>query len=146
MKAQHQNAGLTELGESHQMPVDPMDDLRDHRVVDDRGEEIGRVADVLIDLAEGRVRLLLVRTATTPGEGETLSLIPVDAISGIGQRDVHLNRSRAHVVGAPVYRRETVDQAYLESVYAHYGLYPYWAPGHVYPTYPAYPVPTPAED
>ena len=103
-----------------------MRDIRDHRVVDERGEVIGRVEDALIDMDEGRVRLLLVR-------GETLTLIPVDAVSGIGHRDVRLNRSRAQVVGAPAYRREQVDQAYLESVYAHYGFYPYWDPDHADP-------------
>jgi hypothetical protein len=65
-------------------------------------------------------------------------LVPVDAVSRIAQGHVTLNRTLAHVAATPTLGRAPVTQRHLESVYAHYGLYPYWAPGYVYPTYPAY--------
>jgi hypothetical protein len=58
----------------------------------------------------------LVRRAGTVDEAEPLTLIPVDAVSGMRHGYVRLNRSRTLVVGAPAYRREKVDETYLESV------------------------------
>jgi sporulation protein YlmC with PRC-barrel domain len=138
VSSRDQMAILSPLGESGGMLADPMEDLRGHLLVDDRGKEIGRVDDLLVDRAEERVRLLMVR-ADGPGGAERRIPIPVDAVSRIGGGEVVVARSRDHVLRAAPYRPDRVDQRYLESVYAHYGFYPYWAPGYVYPRYPAYP-------
>ena len=138
MSPRDQAVALAELGESGGILADPREDLRGHRVVDDGGEEVGWVDDLLVDQPEGRVRLLLARSAGRAA-GEQRFPIPVDAVSRIGGGEVAIARSRDHVLRVAPFRRDRVDQRYLEAVYAHYGLYPYWTPGHVYPTYPAYP-------
>lgn len=130
---------LWALTGSDVMLTDPAEDIRGHTVRDSAGEKIGRVDELLVDHREKRARLLCMGAGGLPGLGGIQVLIPVDAIVRITDSEVHVNRTRGHVAGAPRYDPDVVDQRYLESVYAYYGYYPYWAPGYVYPSYPAYP-------
>jgi sporulation protein YlmC with PRC-barrel domain len=106
------------------------EDLRGRRLRDNAGAVIGTVEELLIDEPERQGRLLRVSGRR---------LVPVDAIVRIGPDTVCINRSAAHVAATPALPSQGEDQAYLESVYAHYGYYPFWAPGYAYPSYPAYP-------
>jgi len=63
----------------------------------------------------------------------------VDAVWRITDRDVSVNRVWAHVEAGPAVVVDEPEQRNLERIYAHYGYYPYWEPGYVYPSYPAYP-------
>ena len=119
---------------------DPADDIRGHQVRDSAGEEIGVVEDLLIDDFEQRVRLLRASCGSSPASEKSI-LIPVDAVTRITDREVYINRSRYHVGNLPPYHSDSADQHYYELVYAYYGYYPFWVPGYVYPTYPAYPDP-----
>lgn len=136
VKAPERMAGVRPLGESGLTLADPAEDIRGRKLRDSAGDEIGDIDEVLLDDRERRVRLLRVDLL---GLGKRKILVPVEAIIGISDSEVHINRTRGHAAGTPRYSLGSVDQRYLESVYAHYGYYPYWAPGHVYPSYPAYP-------
>lgn len=59
---------------------------------------------------------------------ETKSLIPVEAITKIGDKVVTVNQTRERVVGAPVYDPSLVDDRYYDSLYGYYGWAPYWGP------------------
>jgi PRC-barrel domain len=125
---------LRELGPGDALLADPAEDVRGREVRDSAGAPAGRVRALLIDDREHRVRLLRV------GKGDSAEtwLVPVDAVSRITDRQVFLNRLSAHIAATPPLGQARLTQRDLEAVYAHYGLYPYWAPGYVYPTYPAY--------
>jgi PRC-barrel domain protein len=125
---------LRELGPGDAPLADPAEDVRRREVRDADGAAVGRVRGLLVDDREHRVRLLRV---SAPDEGGS-RLVPVDAVSRITEGQVTLNRTLAHVRATPVPSQGALTQRYLESVFAHYGLYPYWAPGYMYPTYPAY--------
>jgi len=133
MRISPQVGVLREVGPGDPPPADPGEDVRGREVRDNAGAAVGRVAGLLMDDREHRVRLLRVE----PALGAPSRLIPVDAVGRIGDREVTLTRALAHVAAAPP-PRAAMTQPYLESVYAHYGLYPYWSPGYVYPSYPAY--------
>jgi sporulation protein YlmC with PRC-barrel domain len=139
MRTEEHMGILHVLGDTDLMLTDPAEDIRGRKVRDRVDEEIGKVEEILIDDLEKRVRLFRVGCGGLFGLGEKKVLIPVDAITRITDTEVYINRSRQHVTGLPHHDSDSLDQHYLESVYAYYGFYPYWAPGYVYPTYPAYP-------
>jgi sporulation protein YlmC with PRC-barrel domain len=111
------------------------EDLRSRDVRDVAGDRIGTIEQLLVDDRENQVRLLLVTVSDCEGGENTQVLIPVDAITGITPATVWIRRTRRHVVGSPSHHCGRMDQRYLESVYAHYGYYPYWPPGYVFPSY-----------
>jgi hypothetical protein len=118
---------------------DAADDVLGFEVHDSFGHRIGVVEELLMDFYERRVRLLRVRLKGG-GRQEGLSrLIPVDAVWRITDRNLRINRDRAHVAAGPADVGDEREQRDLERIYAHYGYYPYWVPGYVYPSYPAYP-------
>ncbi|HEU4681113.1 MAG TPA: PRC-barrel domain-containing protein [Gemmatimonadales bacterium] len=130
---------LRALNESEVMLTDLREDLRGREVRDIAGEKIGTVDEVLVDDREKQVRLVLVGAGGFLGLENTQVLIPVDAIIRITDAEVYIRRTRRHAAGAPLYDSRLVDQRYLESVYAYYGYYPYWAPCYSYPRHPAFP-------
>jgi sporulation protein YlmC with PRC-barrel domain len=117
--------------------ADAAEDVRGRVVVDSAGDLVGTVRALLVDRREQRVRLLAL--STRPGApASTDLLVPVDAVYRITDLDVWINRTREHVAATPRSAVRRMDQRYFEAVYAHYGFYPFWSPGYVYPTYPAY--------
>jgi hypothetical protein len=134
VKISEQVGILREVGPGDAPPSDPTEDVRAREVRDCAGAPVGWVDALLIDGREQRVRLLRVSRR----DRARTWVVPVDAVSRITDRQVTLNRELAHVETTPAPAPAPMSQRYLEAVYAHYGLYPYWAPGYVYPTYPAY--------
>lgn len=128
------NATLYMLGDRGQT-VDPSaNDIRGLEVRDKHGEAIGKVADLLVDDQEDKVRFLLVEHGGFLGFGETKSLIPVDAVTKVTEREVLVDQSRERVAAAPGYTPDLVDdRTYQESIYGHYGQAPYWGAGYMYP-------------
>lgn len=116
---------------------DPRADIRGYKVRDVAGEEIGKVDDLLVDQEEQKVRFLELASGGLLGLGETKFLLPVEAVSRIGDDEVNVNQSRAKVAGAPTYDPELREQEQLTSMYSYYGYgTPYWGSGYVYPRYP----------
>jgi sporulation protein YlmC with PRC-barrel domain len=131
---------LQPLSESDLMVADPAEDIRDRTVFDRNGDEVGRVDDLLIDGEESKVRFIRLGAGGFLGIGEDHFLIPVDAITGIDERGVHIDQTREHVAGGPKYQPElATDVDYYGDVYGHYGYGPYWGTGYAYPAYPYYP-------
>jgi sporulation protein YlmC with PRC-barrel domain len=123
--------------------VNPAEDIRDRTVVDWDGEDIGEVEDLLIDEAEKRVRLLEVVSGGFLGLGKTTFLLPIEAITRIGDDRAYVNQTHQYIAGAPRYdpdliHQEADEKGYYDDVYQYYGYPPYWAPGVVCPPYPYY--------
>ncbi len=133
------NRRIVSMNDAELTPKDPAADVRGRTVVDVDGNDIGKVEDVMLDEDEEKVRFLQVGAGGFLGLGERKFLIPVDAISGIDADNVHVDRSREHIVAAPAYDPELVHDDSLdlwERAYAHYGYAPFWAEGYMYPSYP----------
>ncbi|HZS08754.1 MAG TPA: PRC-barrel domain-containing protein [Blastocatellia bacterium] len=134
-----EKAMMVKLSDTTLVFTDPAQDIRGRKVVDRNGEEIGRLDDLFVDQGEEKVRFLEVSSGGFLGLGETKFLIPVDAITGIGKDEVHIDKTREHVAGAPRYSPELVDRRFVTSMYDYYGYAPYWGTGYLYPPYPYYP-------
>jgi sporulation protein YlmC with PRC-barrel domain len=115
----------------------PEEDVRGRTVTAADGEDLGKVADLLIDAEKREVRFLLVEHGGFLGLGEKKTFIPVAAITHITDDQVYVSRSPAEVAGAPAYDPDLVDQSsHYDDVYAHYGITPFWGMGSVYPVSP----------
>lgn len=132
---QNHNATLHLLGDRGRTVDGSANDVRGREVKDKNGDGIGRVADLLVDDREEKVRFLLVEHGGFLGFGETKSLIPVDAITKITEDDVVVDQSRERVAAAPGYTPDLVDdRPHHTSIYSHYGYAPYWGGGYMYPS------------
>ena len=131
---QNHNDTLYLLGDRGRTVDGSANDARGREVKDKNGDGIGRVADLLVDDRENKVRFLLVEHGGFLGFGETKSLIPVDAVTKITEADVFVDQSRERVAAAPGYTPDLVDdRSYHTSIYGHYGYAPYWGAGYMYP-------------
>ncbi len=139
--AQHQTrtASLYVLGDRGKTVDRSANDVRGLHVKDNKGDRIGKVADLLVDDQQHKVRFLLVEHGGFLGFGQTTSLIPVDAVTKVDD-DVHVDRSGEHVAAAPGYSPDlTQSPAYQSSVYDHYRYAPYWGEGYLDPWFPPSP-------
>ncbi len=133
--ASNEQPTLYTLGDRGQTIDGSANDVRGRTVKDKDGEGIGKVADLLVDDREDKVRFLLVEHGGFLGFGETKSLIPVDAVTKVTEDEVFIDQSRDRVASAPGYSPDLVDdRPYHSSVYSHFGYIPYWGPGYMYPT------------
>lgn len=127
-------AGVHLLGDRGLTVDGSANDIRGRRVKDKHGEGIGKVADLLVDDQENKVRFLLVEHGGFLGLGATTSLLPVDAITKITDDEVLVDQSREHVAAAPAYSPDLVDdRRHHASIYSHYGYAPFWGEGYMYP-------------
>jgi sporulation protein YlmC with PRC-barrel domain len=119
--------------------ADSAEDIRGHKVVDTSGEEIGKVDDLLVDGVDRKVRFLLVASGGFLGLGETTFLLPVDAITGIGDGVVRVDQTRERIAGAPRYSPDLIaNEKHWNELYGYYGYSPFWSEGYNYPPYPRY--------
>jgi len=130
---------LVRLGATTLIPAEPSQDIRGRKVVDAQGDDIGDVSDLFIDEAHKIVRFIEIANGGFLGFGKTRVLVPVDAITRVDKWTVHIDRHRDHVVAAPPFNPELIDIPYLDQVYEHYGMTPFWSAGYVYPLFPYYP-------
>jgi sporulation protein YlmC with PRC-barrel domain len=109
--------------------TDPAADLRGRDVRDRLGEEVGTVADVLVDPDEGEVRLIEVEAGGgLLGLGRKHHLVPLEALAGRDSRTVFVNAEREEILETPAYQPTEGDEEeaqYLAAYHA-YGLSPYW--------------------
>lgn len=125
---------LSEIGET----VDHSGtDVRGLRVEDEKGEDVGTVSDLVVDDLEKKVHFLVVDQGGFLGLGARHTYVPIEAIASVTQDAVRLSHPRGHVLAAPAYAPDLVDdRTYRRSIYHHYGYSP--TPGADY-RYPAVP-------
>jgi sporulation protein YlmC with PRC-barrel domain len=150
MAQSEKTAKLIRLSDTELTIANPAEDIRGRTVVDRDGEDLGEVADLLLDDPEKRVRLLEVASGGFLGLGKTQFLLPVEAITRISDDTVYVNQARQYIAAAPHYDPDLIhreagvkgyeadERGYYDDVYHYYGYPPYWAPGAVYPPYPYY--------
>jgi sporulation protein YlmC with PRC-barrel domain len=141
MDTSKQPGTLVTLSDTSLTVADPQEDVRNRTVIDRNGEEIGKVDDLLLDERENRVRFLRVAHGGLLGIGQDHYLIPVDAVTGIDEDNVHIDRERGNRTGAPGYDPELAKEPdYYTGVYGWWGCAPYWSPGYTHPAFPGRPV------
>lgn len=129
---------LIKLSDTDQTVATGDEDIRGRNVKDKDGQDLGKVNDLLVDDHDNKVRFLEVASGGIVGLGSTKSFIPVDAVTDIAE-DIHIDQTREHVAGAPVYDPDLVEaRSYYEDLYGYYGFPPYWGADYIYPQYPHY--------
>jgi len=117
------------LGESRFAFANPFQDVRGWAVRDTDAQDVGQLADVLIDEKARKVRFLKVAHDGILGFGSSHSFIPVEAVIAVADGQVTVEASVQRVAGAPRVRPEVVDsQRHFDDLYNHYGYAPPWAP------------------
>ncbi len=125
---------LYTLGDRGQTVEASANDVRGRQVKDNDGESIGKVAELIVDDREKKVRFLLVEHGGFLGFGEKKTLIPVDTVINVTDDEVVVDQSSERIATAPGYDPDLMDdQTYHSSIYGYYGYSPFWGPGYVYP-------------
>lgn len=132
---------LKMLSDSSLEIADPAEDVRGRAVLDDAGEEVGHVRDLVVDTEANKVRFLQIGAGGFFGIGEESFLIPVDAVTRVEPDTVSIDRSRERMRDVPRYQPElAVGPDYYEDLYSWWDYSPYWVGGYVPPGYPHKPV------
>ncbi len=126
--ANRQTPVMVRLNDTAMTVANPEEDLRGHRVVDPDGEEIGHVANMLVDHDEEQVRILEIGAGGVLGLGETKFLIPVEAVLRVEEDTVYVGHPLARVLDAPRYEPEVLPEPDWDALYGYYGLAPFWSP------------------
>ena len=91
-------------------------DIQGHSVLDKNGDEDGTVEDLYIYEDAQAVHLIKVAGS------EHHFLIPVDAVTTVGDEGVNLEQDKELILGSPEYDSEEVpDLETSRAAYAHYG-------------------------
>ncbi len=132
MMQDSQTNALVKLTDADLTVADPSQDIRDRKVIDQHGEELGHVSGLFIDQGERKVQMLQVAAGGFLGLGERHFLIPVEAISKITPEQVHISQTRERVVSSPAYDpnlEKITSREFLEPFYGYYGYAPSWSRG-----------------
>ena len=82
------------------------------------------------------MRLIEISSGGFLGFGKTHVLVPVDTITRVDKWVVYINRHRDHIASSPAYDPKLIDQTFIDQLYKHYSLTPYWTDGYSYPAFP----------
>ncbi len=123
---------LKMLSDSDFVIADPAEDVRGRKVLDDAGEEVGHVRDLVVDTESAKVRFLQIAAGGFLGLGEETFLVPVDAVTGVETDEIWIDRSRERMRDVPRYQPELADApSYYQDVYGWWDYSPYWMGGYV---------------
>jgi sporulation protein YlmC with PRC-barrel domain len=130
---------LLRVRDAGETVADPDDDIRGRTIIDKDGAGLGKVAALLIDEKDRKVRFLEVESGGFLGLGEKKAFIPVEAITAITAHEVRIDHTGQQVAGAPNYDPALAQKRkFYETTYGYYGYMPYWGMGYTYPAYPQY--------
>ncbi|MEZ5351863.1 MAG: PRC-barrel domain-containing protein [Bryobacteraceae bacterium] len=100
-------------------------------VVNRKGEDLGKIEEIMVDLASGRVAYAVLSFGGFLGMGDKLFAIPWQSlqIDTVSKRAI-LDLSKERLESAPGFDKDNwpnmADRIWGESVYTHYGHRPYW--------------------
>jgi sporulation protein YlmC with PRC-barrel domain len=139
MTQQHRrNTALEKLNNTGLSLADSSQDIRNRKVIDRLGEEIGHVSGLFIDQDERKVRMLEIRAGGFLGIGDRHVLLPVDAITSVTKDEVHVNQTGERVAHSPTYDPTLFAETPAQDFWPYYGYYklsPYWGAGYMYPEF-----------
>ncbi|SIT41246.1 conserved hypothetical protein [Paraburkholderia ribeironis] len=100
-------------------------------VLSSDGEDIGKVKDIMLAVASGRIAYVVLSSGGFLGIGDKLLAIPWSALTLDTQRKCFvLNMTAERVKNAPGFDKDhwpsMADQTWATSVHQYYGIEPYW--------------------
>lgn len=102
-----------------------MDELKDMKIVDSKGEEIGTIRDSFVNPDTGEIEFLILNVGGgVLGVGKDKAVVPYRAVKYQGKgRQIKLDQSIDKLRNAPKFNEKDLseDRQYRESVYKHYG-------------------------
>lgn len=106
--------------------------LKGDRVVNYKGEDLGRIEEIMIDLDRGRVAYAVLSFGGFLGLGDKLFAIPWQAITvDTVKKQLILNADKALLEKAPGFDKDNwpdmADLSLGSTLYGYYGYKPYWA-------------------
>jgi sporulation protein YlmC with PRC-barrel domain len=113
-------------------PVLSAGTLKGDTVVNKRGEDLGKIEDIMLDLDAGRVAYAVLSFGGFLGMGDKLFAIPWSALEvDTVQKRVVLDAPKERLEAAPGFDKNNwpnmADRTWGETVYSHYGQRPYWS-------------------
>lgn len=105
--------------------------LAGDRVRNAAGEDLGKVEEIMIDLASGRVAYLVLSFGGFLGIGDKLFAVPWQAIRvDEGEHQFILDVDRNTLEAAPGFNKDNwpdmADPSFGAAIHEHYGRTPYW--------------------
>jgi sporulation protein YlmC with PRC-barrel domain len=116
------NAILIRLSDTD-FDIPDQDDARGRTVIDQHGNDMGDVNDLIIDPQQGRVRFLLVTSGGFLGIGSRMMLIPIDAISRVTNKVVAIDQQSPRGFRSSVYNPRLIDRGSERDDYGDYESY-----------------------
>jgi len=120
----------TETGKTYRR-VMSAGSLTGDRVVNSRGEDIGKIDEIMIDTPTGRVAYAVLSFGGFLGMGDKLFAIPWSMLSlDEGNKVFRLDIDKERLKRAPGFDKDhwpdMADRTWGTSVYQYYGASPYW--------------------
>ncbi len=105
--------------------------LMDYSVRNPRGEDLGTIKDVMIDINEGCIAYAALSFGGVMGFGDKLFAIPWEALQYNPSDDTFtLDVTKERLENAPGFDKNhwptTAERGWLSGMYSHYGYTPYW--------------------
>ncbi|MDR0240308.1 MAG: PRC-barrel domain-containing protein [Burkholderia sp.] len=105
--------------------------LAGDRVLTMDGDDIGKVADIMLDVRAGRIAYAVVSSGGVRGLGDKLLAVPWNMlVLDVGRQCFVLPVATEHVRDAPGFDRDCwpamADPDWAEALHAYYGSSPYW--------------------
>jgi sporulation protein YlmC with PRC-barrel domain len=106
--------------------------LKGDKVVNYKGEDLGKIEEIMIDLDRGRVAYAVLSFGGFLGLGDKLFAIPWQALSvDTVKKQIVLNADKALLEKAPGFDKDNwpdmADLSLGTTLYGYYGYKPYWA-------------------
>lgn len=100
-------------------------------VVNNAGEDLGKIEELMLDLSSGRVNYAVLSFGSFLGMGGKFFAIPWEALTvDRVKKKVVLNVDKKVLENAPGFDKDnwpkTTDHTWLVDVYEYYGYRPYW--------------------
>jgi sporulation protein YlmC with PRC-barrel domain len=112
----------------------PTDTLEGNEVINQAGENLGKIETFMIDPEEGRVAYAVLSFGGFLGMGNKLFAVPMQALMPVPeQHKFVLNESKERLENAPGFDKDhwpdMADPAWGTGIYDYYGFDPYWDRG-----------------
>lgn len=100
-------------------------------VVNEAGEDLGKIEDIMIDLTSGRIAYAVLSFGGLLGFGDKLFAIPWEALYvNTEEENILVDLDKEILENAPGFDKDNwpdhSDHAWLVQVYEYYGYHPYW--------------------
>src|SRR6266545_7966393 len=106
-----------------------------NKVVNAKGEQLGSIKELMIDLDDGQIAYVVLSFGGFLGLGDKLFAIPLEALTfDTGEHTVILDLNKEVLRNAPGFDKDhwpdnaQYEAGWLLDIYEYYGYLPYWMP------------------